>query len=255
MQRPTRILTTALATAAVALVAAGPAPAAGVAQASAPLPADTTLAAAHAALEACASPATTVRDEQKRLADDAEARFRALRRSEPGDPDARVGLAQVLIRCQLQHASVAGIMALVGEAEGELRGVLSEQAGHWQARFTLAMLLKNMPTMLGRGADAVREFELLIAQQGRRADGPHFALPYVQLGELHSAAGRTSAAVSTWRRGLAVFPSHAELTARIEAAGAVAVPDSTWLAADTIANIAARSSPVPVYVSHPCVRR
>jgi vitamin B12 transporter len=256
MGRHTWIITTALAAAAAVLSAPAVAPATAAygapaaAQTTTPPPADTTLAAAHAALEACAS-AANARDEQKRLADDAEARFRALRRTVPSNPDVRVGLAQVLIRCQLQHASVAGIMALVGEAEGELRGVLAEHAGHWQARFTLALLLKNMPPMLGRGADAVREFELLIAQQGRRADGPHFALPYLQLGELHDAAGRRSAAVATWRRGLALFPSHPELTARIEAAGAIAVPDSTWLAADTGASVAAPPSPAPVYVFAP----
>lgn len=187
------------------------------------------LTAANAALEACSAQPGGSKEEQKRLADEAEARFRSLRRAEPGNPDVRSGLAQVLLRCQLQHASMSGIMELVGEAETELNGVLAEHPGHWDARFSLAMLLKNLPPMLGRGADAAREFEQLIAQQGNRADGMQFALPYLQLGDLHSAAGRRSAAVATWRQGLALFPSHPALTARLENAGAAAVPDSALL--------------------------
>jgi vitamin B12 transporter len=199
------------------------------------------LTQANATLEACAAQSVGSKEDQKRLADEAEAQYRSLLRAEPGSLDARSGLAQVLIRCQLQHASMSGIMSLIGEAESELQAVLAKQPEHWEARFTLAMLLKNMPPMLGRGADAVREFERLIAQQGGRADGPHFALPYLQLGDLHSAAGRRSAAIAAWRRGLAVFPSHPALTARLEQAGAPATPDSSQLNAG-----AARTAPAPV---------
>jgi vitamin B12 transporter len=194
---------------------------------------DAELGPAHAALEACARVDAEAAGAQsavaKRAADDAERAFRTLLRAYPDNADVRVGLAQVLIRCQLRHANVSGIMSLVGEAEGELRSVLSAQPEHWSARFTLAMLLKNMPAMLGRDADAVREFELLLARQGRRGDQPHFAQPFVQLGDLHDAAGRKSMAVDVWRRGLALFPAHPELRGRLEAAGVEALPDSTWL--------------------------
>jgi hypothetical protein len=186
--------------------------------------------AAGAALEACAA-ADGSAAEKKQAADDAEARHRALLRQQPQDPEVRVGLAQVLIRCQLPHASMSGIMSLLGEAESYLKGVLVEYPDHWSAAFTLAMLLRNMPAMLGRGADAVHAFERLIALQGARADRPVYATAFVQLGDLHEQSGRRSAAVEVWRRGLALFPDHVELRARLERAGAPAVPDTVWLAA------------------------
>jgi vitamin B12 transporter len=209
-------------------------------------------AAASAALDACAAEGSASRPEQKRAADEAERQHRALLREHAHDVDVRVGLAQVLIRCQLQHASVTGIMAIIAEAEAELQAVLLAQPEHWNARFTLAMLLRNMPAMLGRSADAVREFERLIVQQGRRADAPHLALPFLQLGDLHEAAGRKSAAVTTWRRALALFPAHPELHARLVAAGVAPAPDSAWLAHDSaaVAPVTA-ADPAPVFAFAP----
>lgn len=203
---------------------------------------------AHALLQECTRPGAP-RDDAKRAADEAERSHRALIRAEPANAEARVGLAQVLIRCQLPHASMNGVMSLIGEAETELRGVLARQPEHWNARFTLAMLLKNMPAMLGRGADAQREFEVLLAQQGRRSDVPQFALVFLHLGELHDAAGRRAAAVDAWRRGLALFPAHPDLTARLAAAGAAAVPDSTWLMQEAPAG--ATGTIAPVYAFAP----
>lgn len=207
------------------------------------------LTEAQASLESCAAGDGASTDEMKRRADHAEASFRALQRADPASADAKVGLAQVLIRCQLPHATVTGVMALIGDAESALKLVLSQQPDHWSARFTLAMLLKNMPAMLGRDTDAVREFERLIAQQGGQAEGPHYLQPYVQLGDLHESAGRRSAAIETWRRGLALFPSHPALTTRLETTGALAAPDSSWLAADMTA--ATTSELAPLYVFAP----
>jgi tetratricopeptide (TPR) repeat protein len=188
---------------------------------------------AKSALEACVAAAGDGRD-AKPAADEAERQFRALRRTSPQMVEARVGLAQVLIRCQLPHAGMAGIMAVVGEAEAELQAALTTAPDHWDARFTLAMLLKNMPAMLGRASDAVMEFERLLALQGTQADAPHLALPWLHLGEMHESAGRRAAAIETWRRGLALFPGHAALLARLAQAGAGAFPDSAWLAAQPI---------------------
>jgi vitamin B12 transporter len=181
------------------------------------------------------------REELKQAADEAERRFRELLRADPRSVAARVGLAQVLIQCQLSHASPMAIMALVEEAEKELGTALAAEPAHWSGRFLLAMLLHNLPAMLGRGDDAVREFERLIAQQGARADDVRYALPYLHLGDRHLAAGRRQSAIDVWRRGLALFPSHPELVARLEAAGAAAEPDTSWLASsrDTAAARAA----------------
>jgi vitamin B12 transporter len=224
---------------------------AGAAAAGASAQAPPTLAQANSALAACIATGSQAKAEAKRAADDAERLFRGLLREDNENVEARVGLAQVLTRCQLPHASMTSIMALLSDAETELKTVLAVQAEHWNARFTLAMLLHNMPAMLGRGQDAVREFELLIAQQGRQADGPHFALPFLYLGDHHQSAGRKAAAIEVWRRGLAVFPAHADLTARLTAAGVEAVPDSLWLRAPAAARAPVSTQISPVYAFAP----
>jgi vitamin B12 transporter len=206
-------------------------------------------AAARAALTACAAPTpatasapAATQPDPRRAADTAERLFRDLVRERPEDADARVGLAQVLIRCQIQHAGMAGVMTIVGEAEALLRAALAAEPSHWTARYTLAVLLRNLPPMLGRTQDAVREFEQLLAVQGTRADSAHFAQPFLQLGDLHDTAGRRTAAIDVWRRGLALFPSHADLTARLTAIGVEARPDSSWLAG-RVARTAADAPP------------
>jgi vitamin B12 transporter len=209
---------------------------------------------AQAALEACAAAGGSTA-ERKQAADDAEARHRALLRQQPQHPDLRVGLAQVLIRCQLPHASMSGIMSLLGEAESHLKGVLADHPDHWNAGFTLAMLLRNMPAMMGRGADAVQAFERLISLQGARADRPAYLVAFLQLGDLHEQAGRRVAAIEVWRRGLALFPDHVELSARLERAGVPAVPDTAWLAAlrarSADAAVTSRQEPPSVHAFAP----
>jgi vitamin B12 transporter len=191
------------------------------------------LAAAEAAYESCLPEGAAGRSEAelKSAADEAERRFRELVRSGFRPLDARVGLAQVLVRCQLPHAGPMRIMALVGEAERDLRAVLAEAPDHWPARFLLAATLHHMPPMLGRGDDARRELERLIAQQGTRPEGPHQAMPWVFLGDHHRNAGRTTAAVETWRRGLALHPAFPLLVQRLGEMGVPAQPDSAWLEA------------------------
>jgi vitamin B12 transporter len=208
-------------------------------------------AAAEAALAACIR-ADAPREEQKRAADEAERAFREIVRANASDAEARVSLAQVLIRCQLQHAGMNTIMNVIGEAERELQAVLAAQPGHWNARFTLAMLLRNMPAMMGRGADAVLEFERLLAQQGRRSDEPQYALTFLQLGLLHESTGRRTAAVDVWRRGLALFPGHPQLRSSLEGVGVAAEPDSTWLEQEApVPDAAAANQLAPVYAFAP----
>jgi vitamin B12 transporter len=191
------------------------------------------VAAAEAAYEACVPGGAAGRTaaEMKAAADEAEHRFRELVQSDARPLDARVGLAQVLIRCQLPHASPMRVMALVEEAERELRAVLAEAPDHWPARFLLAMTLQNMPAMLGRGAAARQELERLIAQQGTRPEGPHQAMPFVFLGDHHRSAGRMTTAVETWRRGLALHPGFPLLVQRLVEVGVAPEPDSAWLEA------------------------
>ncbi len=189
----------------------------------------------------------------KAAADDAERRARDLIREDRQALDARVSLAQVLLRCQLPHAGPTRIMGLIEEAERELRGVLSLEPDHWSARFLLALTLHNMPAMLGRADDARQELERLVAQQGTRGGPPHEALPFVHLGDHHFNSGRLVLAVETWRRGLAVHPDSPLLIERLERAGVAAEPDSAWLTAgsDSIARIPESADGMPVYALAP----
>jgi vitamin B12 transporter len=187
---------------------------------------------ADAAYQACLPENADGRtpEEMKRAANEAERRFRELLRTGERTSDVQLAIAQVRVRCQIPHAAPMAILGIVQDVEREMNAVLATDPEHWGARFMLAMTLFNMPEMMGRAADAQREFERLLAQQGTRVEGPHFALPFLHLGDLHQRAGRTGRAVEIWRRGLALFPAHPALIARLANAGAAQEPDTSWLA-------------------------
>lgn len=80
-----------------------------------------------------------------------------------------------------------------------------------------------MPSFLNRNADAIREFETLVGQQGGRADAPHLALPYVHLGDAYKRAGRRADARATYPAGAKLFPDNVKLQQRAAESGGIGI--------------------------------
>jgi tetratricopeptide (TPR) repeat protein len=186
-------------------------------------------AAADSARLACSAAVRSQREaEAKAAAKEAERLYRRLIAARPKDPEPRVQLAQVLSICKIPYADFLGQGRILSQANKLLEEALALDPSHWSARYTLAMNHYSTPAFLGRTEAAIREFELLLEQQGDRADSPQLAVPYIYLGDLYERKKRTEDAQAIWRRGAALFPDDSRLPERLErvreAAGVVRSP-------------------------------
>lgn len=201
---------------------------------AAPLAAQTltAAAAAQAALAECVrfTEDGALRDrtaESKAAAERAEQAHRVWLAADGKRADALAGLGIVQARCQLPHAGMATIMNVVENATQSLQAALDLDPKHWEARFTLAMVYFNMPSFLNKTADAIRELEVLRAQQGASAERPHYALVWLRLGDAYQRAGRRSDAQAAYAAGAKLFPAHEELQRKAAEAGAPAPAQAT----------------------------
>jgi tetratricopeptide (TPR) repeat protein len=136
----------------------------------------------------------------------AERLYRAQIASEPRSADARVGMARVVVECRIGFADFMSQGRMSGQSIELLKEALAIDSTHWAGRYTLALNYFHSPSFLGLTDDAVREFEHLVAQQGARNDRPHYAQPYLRLGELYLRQRRAADALAIWRRGAELFP-------------------------------------------------
>jgi tetratricopeptide (TPR) repeat protein len=184
----------------------------GAATAQAPIP-----TAADSALTEC-SRAAGARDEAaaSAAADRAERLYRARLVAEPQSAEPRVGLARVIGECRIGFADFMSKGRLSGQSIELLKAALAIDSTHWTARYVLALNYFHLPAFLGRTDDAIREFELLVAQQGTRNTPAIFAQPYLRLGELYVRKNRTADALAIWRRGATLFPGEARFAELIQ---------------------------------------
>lgn len=172
---------------------------------------------AAAALQACIAAAEGADEAATRASADRSVRLHeAWLVDRPGDPDARVGLARTLSQCRIPFASFMEQGALVGRSNALLEAALEIDPEHRGARFALAMNHYYTPEFLGRTKESIRHFEILLEQQGDRAEDPSWVIPWAFLGDLYLREGREDDAVEVWRRGLEIFPGAGELTTRLE---------------------------------------
>jgi cytochrome c-type biogenesis protein CcmH/NrfG len=82
-----------------------------------------------------------------------------------------------------------------------------------------AVALSFWPPVFGKQTEAIKHFETLVAQQERQTARDGFADTYVMLGNMYQQMGKLDQAVSTWKRGLKLFPDNSDLTQQIANAG------------------------------------
>lgn len=132
------------------------------------------------------------------------------------------------LQIALGHAYLQKLFGLEGSPEVGAIAWKADQAfdralvldeNNWGARFSKAVALSNWPAFLGRGSEAIEHFELLIEQQESLPDQPHFALPYLYLGNMLQASGQQKEAIEAWKDGLESFPGNVALLAALAAAG------------------------------------
>src|SRR4051812_28597620 len=174
---------------------------------------------ARAALGQCIAAAEGGRElEAKTAADRAEGLYREWLKAAPTDPAPRVGLANVDTRCRIPFAEMMDKGELLMMGNALLEEALQLDSTSWEARFSLAMNHCHTPAFMGKTADAIRQLEILVAQQGNRADRPQFALPHLYLGDAYRRAGREADARAVWQKAAALFPADARFQQRLSGA-------------------------------------
>ena len=185
----------------------------------------TTVDPGRTALEACLEATGAGRADEARTATDrAVTMLEAQVEASPTDPGPRVLLARTLSQCRIPAAAFMEQGVLIGRSNALLEEALELDPTHWEARFALAMNHYYTPEFLGRTKDSIHHLEVLIEQQGDRADIPALAAPFAYLGDLYLRVGRRDDALAIWRRGAALFPGDGALGERLAGAPAQGGP-------------------------------
>jgi len=137
--------------------------------------------------------------------------------SNPQVPEVSAALGQAYLKkCgQIQDVREQALLAM--KADQTLEGALNLDPSNWEARFTKTVGMSYWPAELNKGKEVIQEFGKLIEQQESQPQQPHFARSYTWLGEQYRKAGYPDYAAQVWQRGAALYPSDAELRAKLAA--------------------------------------
>jgi tetratricopeptide (TPR) repeat protein len=135
----------------------------------------------------------------------------------PQAPEVSAALGQAYMKkcAQIQDVREQALLAM--KADQTLEAALNLDPSNWEARFTKTVGMSYWPAELNKGKEVIQEFSKLIEQQESQAPQPHFARSYAWLGEQYRKAGYSDYAAQVWQRGAALFPSDAELRAKLAA--------------------------------------
>jgi tetratricopeptide (TPR) repeat protein len=150
------------------------------------------------------------------LTEELIAEFEKRADEDPNNPDLKVELggAYLARTSESQGGPEAGLWAT--KADKVFDAALEIDPNHWEARFTKAVALSFWPPVLGKQAEAIKNFETLIAQQANAPKSPQQAQPFLFLGNMYSQMGQADKALATWQSGYAQFPDNAELKKQID---------------------------------------
>ena len=143
----------------------------------------------------------------------------------PKDPDLQVALGHAYLQklFGVGNTPEAGPLAMKSDAAFDRALELDDH--NWSARFSKAVSLSNWPAFLGRGPEAIDNFETLLEQQATQPRRPEFAMTYLFLGNMQASAGDRDKALATWRAGLELFPDQEGLRNAVALAQSQQPPD------------------------------
>lgn len=139
--------------------------------------------------------------------------FRQRAEQNPNDVEAQVDFADAIrerirrdVDISTDERAQLGILA-----DATYDRALELNPDHWDARFKKAVSLTFWPSFLGKGPEAIAQFQTLIATQERGPVTPQQEQAYVFLGNLLRQQGNEAAARAAWERGLTRFPLSQQL--------------------------------------------
>lgn len=150
-------------------------------------------------------------------ADELLAMFEARAQADPQNPDVQTELGNAYLqRLQQVGGNSAKVGMLAMKADKSFDRALALDEGHLDARLSKAVALSFWPPVMGKQAQAVQQFELLIAKQNAVPQSPKHKTAYLLLGNMHMQMGAMDKARATWTQGLERFPGDEELMRQLE---------------------------------------
>ena len=145
------------------------------------------------------------------LLEEVIARMEAFAAARPHDAGAQVMLGEAYLQkiFEVGNGPEAGVWAT--KADKSFDAALAIDPQHWDARFAKAISLSFWPPMFGKQAEAIQNFETLVAQQENQPSKPEFAQTYLWLGNLYLQQGKSDQAKDAYAKGLAKFPDDEDL--------------------------------------------
>jgi hypothetical protein len=133
-------------------------------------------------------------------------------KAHPDDPNAHYGLGIALTSSFLgQDVSMMELATLSRRADEQYTRALELDDHHFGARYSKAISYVNWPAHLGKGPEAIRNFEILVERHGTDTSNPLMRQVYLSLGTQYQKVGNREKARDTFRRGVTVFPDSKEL--------------------------------------------
>jgi tetratricopeptide (TPR) repeat protein len=150
--------------------------------------------------------------------DEYVAAIEKLAAEDPNNAELQVALGHAYLQklFEVGNSPEAGPLAMKSDLAFDR--ALELDPNNWGARFSKAVSLSNWPAFMGRGPEAIDQFETLIEQQEALPERPEFAMSYLFLGNMYQSSGEHKEAIATWRDGLARFPDDDDLRRAIELA-------------------------------------
>jgi tetratricopeptide (TPR) repeat protein len=135
---------------------------------------------------------------------------------EPGNPDLQNELGKAYLQKLFDSGIGPTAMQWGEKADKAFDQALAVDDHHWEARFQKAMAMSNWPGFMGKQADSMKQFEILVRQQ-EAAGTSHSGYPmtYLFLGNLYEQSGDHEKARATWERGANLFPTSEGLADRL----------------------------------------
>jgi hypothetical protein len=94
--------------------------------------------------------------------------------------------------------------------------VIKRKPDDWIANYGVGMNYLHWPDYFKKNDSATGYLEKCLALQAGMPAKPYFILTYLRLGDAYARLGDAEHAIATWKAGLAQFPGHADLVARVE---------------------------------------
>jgi tetratricopeptide (TPR) repeat protein len=148
--------------------------------------------------------------------EDLVALFEARAAADPNNPDVQNDLGDAYIQ-QVQtmgSSPKAGMVAM--RADQAFSKALELDPNHLDARRSKAISLSFWPPMMGKQAESIQQFEILIEKQNGVPAEPDHVQAYLLLGNMHLQMGKIDEARTAWQTGLGRFPGNAELMRQLE---------------------------------------